>query len=307
MNNSQKSDHTNEKVDLNHSSDSDSLFELQLSPDYETVPIISYPDASHSDKSLFDESSDSNSESRKSINEKLNKNVVTSSRKRKISDDFIASSQEDNKILHSSTRKNKENNRKTNDWHTCTPSKRSNIEIDAESDVDSQCIQIEELDIIDVCKDRKLFETFLSEAQVQRMLSASVACSEINITKAAIGSNIIGQKKTRQPKSTSEVVELKYKNTKMDGLAISWGGNVVYYINLIDGDISQAEKLHLIQSSIFGNMKTIRMFDAKEQIKLLKLCCNLRMDCLVEDPKVADWMLQPEEKEKSLLAMVILK
>lgn len=277
-------------------SDSESLFELQLSPDKESEPA----DGVDSDKSLFDDSrsSDSLDDAKHCTDQKLNENIVISGRKRKFSDDFIASSPEVTTTPYNSTGSNAD--RTLNEIYMHTPSKKSHIQ--TYTDFQDE-LEIRELDIIDVCKNRQLFETFFAEIQSQSVLSVSVACSATEyVAKAAIGSNII---RTENPKVLPETAELKYKNIKINGLAVSWESNAVYYINLSDNDITIAEKLKLIQSAIFANTKTVRMFDAKQQIKLLKLSTNLKVDCFIEDPKVADWILQPEDKEKSLLAMVL--
>lgn len=315
-NNLQTDSHSHTVEEVNDcSSDSDGFFELHLSPDNETntiEQIASILDAPDSNESLFDESvsSDFDSNLQHVVNKELNGRIgeSSSSRKRKNSDDFIASSQDDDEQLCYATRKNrKEIDNVSNGRYAYTPSKKRNMQMDIASDLESESVDIQELEIIDVCTDAKLFKTFFAELENQQVLSVSVACSEAKVLNPAIGSKIIGQEVAKQSKVIPEVRELNYKNTKIDGLAVTWGGNVVYYINLTDGNISQNEKLKLIQHSVFGNMKTTRIFDAKEQMKLLKFCCNLKMDCFVEDPKVADWMLQPEDNDKSLLTMVLLK
>jgi len=50
---------------------------------------------------------------------------------------------------------------------------------------------------------------------------------------------------------------------------------------------------------------TVCAFDLKEHVKVLAQCCGVMADITVgHDPKVADWLLEPGNKEKNFHAMV---
>lgn len=317
--NLQESNHQNYQTDDGESSDLESSFELKLSPDnyietFTTLTLdVSNVDA-HSDESLFDTSATSQFDYKlhQHCSDELNKNIDNKNgldRKRKISDDFIASSQEECELLCASTRRNKSTNSRQlqrfssneSNSNVGTPTKKAKMiecRMDIPTDNESEHLNIQELEIVDVCKNVELFKTFCAEVKTQSLLSLSVGCSEAKIVKPTIGCNII-KKEQKQP----DIVELRNKNRRIDGFAINWGDNTVYFINLLDdGNIAFDEKINLIRS-IFNNTKIIRMFDAKEQLKTLQFC-KLEINCFVEDPKVADWMLQPETNEKNLQMLV---
>lgn len=161
-----------------------------------------------------------------------------------------------------------------------------------------------EMEIIDVCKHKTVFNTFCNEIEQKSVMSLSIACSEFKEESAPkIGSICFG--KTPR-KSAIHKKLFKHKCMKIDGFAVNWGKNTVYYVDLTDdSEIDVSTKVNVLKTIGSDNLKSLRMFDAKEQLKSLKQCCAIDIHCFVEDPKIGDWILQPEGNEKNLQATVL--
>lgn len=206
-------------------------------------------------------------------------------RKRKTTDVSIGYSQSP---LKSSTVLTPSKKRKMN-----THQRNSSLNLDINSD-------ITDLEIIDVCTNKELFETFYEEVKNVTVLSLSMACSEITPKTVNIGSKLFKAENVFSPTQ-----RLTFKNTKLDGIAINWGGNTAYFVNFWETqEVPYEMMLELFNDLLSNPLKTIRLFDSKEQLKIIYLCCGLTESCFVEDPKIADWLLEPEGKEKNLQAMV---
>ena len=61
--------------------------------------------------------------------------------------------------------------------------------------------------------------------------------------------------------------------------------------------VELSEKLNFLKS--INQKITFRIFDSKEQIKTLKHCTGILLNCRYEDPKIASWLLSTTAKEKS--------
>ncbi|RZC40268.1 DNA polymerase theta, partial [Asbolus verrucosus] len=156
-----------------------------------------------------------------------------------------------------------------------------------------ETIDINQIEIVDVCSHEELFSTFCKEAKQQRRFSFAVACSEAEEKKATIGVTDSNAEDTVPDKFT-------HKNRKVDGFAVFWGGFTVYYLSL-----TKMEKcVDFVRSLAINKDASVKMFDCKEQIKVLKNCCEVEFHAKIEDPKLGDWILEPEEKEKNLQALV---
>lgn len=151
------------------------------------------------------------------------------------------------------------------------------------------------LEIIDVCANVKLFNNFVGEVAQKKLLSLSLACSKIQ-EKPRIGLNITNNK---------TVNDFTYKDVSLDGISFSWGENVAYYLSL-NHVVPSVKIINFLKNFFQKDDVLIRIFDCKEQIKMLKNCGNVSINCKVEDPKVASWIMEPEV-EKNLLSMVGLK
>lgn len=280
--NSQQSDEEDEN--------SQDGFELKLSPGSSNT-TINKDDAAValnttraiSDESLFDES--------------MNGDIVDDD------EDFIANSQvECISIIKDCTPMKFGSPKKRPGCSYETPSKKSRTDelnfrfkkvLNVSSDNKSGSFDV--IEIIDVCADELLFQTFCKELRSYSVLSLSLGCSNCEKTKTGIGLK----------KVAAKAEAFQSKNKRLDGIALSWGENIVYYVNFgKTNKISNTQKLNLLKSVFANRLKTLRIFDCKEQLKVLNQCCGIAIECSVEDPKVADWLLDPEGKEKNLQAMV---
>nr|CAI5843934.1 unnamed protein product [Callosobruchus analis] len=90
----------------------------------------------------------------------------------------------------------------------------------------------------------------------------------------------------------------------LNGVAIAWHSNVAYYLSLEATDFS-SKITQLLKNLLSQSDVRIKIFDAKEQIKMLRNCLDVQFNAKVDDPKVADWILDPDAKEKNLLAMMV--
>ncbi|XP_076250621.1 DNA polymerase theta isoform X2 [Rhynchophorus ferrugineus] len=145
--------------------------------------------------------------------------------------------------------------------------------------------------------DLKALEQFLENLQKQRILSFSLVCSKSPVVKKIIGADIMDlHNNSERPKNNG---------IKMIGIGIYWGNKSIYYLPMDEKNLSR--KILKAFKIIFENKDvTIRMFNSKEQIKLLKTCFKMPFLCKIEDPKITDWLLDPEGREKSLSTMVEL-
>nr|CAD7409223.1 unnamed protein product [Timema poppensis] len=169
------------------------------------------------------------------------------------------------------------------------------------------------LHVIDVCGDRRLFDTFSSELPLHPDISVSVACERHQGPKKTcntpIGSRIA--RRTRLASSCAETEEwvLTSEERRVVGVALCLGGEDVYYISLnaVSSVVPLEERLGLLETVVNGSpwLTSLRIFDFKEQMKVLARCCSIHVDTpCADDPKIADWLLEPEGREKNLQAMV---
>lgn len=164
-------------------------------------------------------------------------------------------------------------------------------------------VDLTKLDVVDVCGDETLYNTFCSELFEQKVISLSLACKKASQSIPIIGLNILN--KNSEELITPPIEQFVYKEHQVVGISITWGDNIAYYISFDD----KSAVLNPHRSEIFKKLCSlrtliVRIFDSKEQIKIAKLCLDWDFDCIAEDPKVGDWLLDPEGKEKNLQAMV---
>ncbi|KAL1509907.1 hypothetical protein ABEB36_004572 [Hypothenemus hampei] len=79
-------------------------------------------------------------------------------------------------------------------------------------------------------------------------------------------------------------------------MAIYWGDAHAYYFPLTE------HFTLLIQDFLKDNCKCIQIFNAKKWLKVL-LKSNSEFNCKIEDPKVGDWLLDTDTREKHLKHM----
>ena len=168
------------------------------------------------------------------------------------------------------------------------------------------------LTLINVTSNRVLFDTFLSECLEQKVVAFSVASTGIDQSDG-IGSVVV------KPKCAAGIPILPLQKEQVTGIAFSWGGMDVYFISLCQPNpesevhdsldfISLADRVDAIRALFRdGNhWEKLVAYDVKKHAKLLALSCGtMPVGNLVMDPLVADWMLNPDAKEKTIHKMVM--
>ena len=159
--------------------------------------------------------------------------------------------------------------------------------------------------VIDVTANPLLFQTFLSECLEQSSISFSVVTSSFT-HEQAIGVRIVEHK-------SSGGIPIPHHSEEVVGIAFCWGGLDAYYMSLCQpapaGDedtISLDSRLNALQS-IFqsGNCREMIAYSIKKHVKTLASVFGIVPSVQCLDPLVADWMLNPDGKEKTVHKMVL--
>lgn len=179
----------------------------------------------------------------------------------------------------------------------------NNIKVTLKPEIDPSAVDLANVDIIDVCGDKILFETFCNEAHSKTKISLAVACDRIKIDVPVIGQHIVAQSSVTTANDNSKYTD---EERLVSGVVLSWGENFVYFLNFCNEEhVTNVEKIELLQNILNKHDLVLRIFEYKEQAKLLYNSCKVSINSThVEDPKIADWILEPEGKEKNLPSMV---
>ncbi|GFR73382.1 DNA polymerase theta-like, partial [Elysia marginata] len=190
--------------------------------------------------------------------------------------------------------------------------------------------------IIDVCADRRLFDSFIIEWQAQTSFSLSLACEKLppQGEKPAALASVIGQRFTKKKPAAveapdrSHVTGIKIPDSKqmVVGLAISWENRDVYFVSLmptgyvaacdpddslsepsLDNNLTQKERVLAITNILSSKQreKSHRLiaYDAKAVYITLAKTFGISLPTC-EDPRVADWIQAPTSRLKNLHHMV---
>ncbi|CAH1246909.1 POLQ [Branchiostoma lanceolatum] len=184
--------------------------------------------------------------------------------------------------------------------------------------------------VIDVAANKDLFETFVAEWKTKTNYAVAVACEAFPAQLAQPGGGI-GAKfnkgtilNNKQLEAEVDGIPLESEGVVIVGVAVCWGEKDAYYISLqkhageeedttdemipppLDGCLSVEDRCHSIKSVLEMGAKsrsrtkiTKVVFDLKPQYKALAVGCGITMNGDFQDPKVADWLLDPGAKVKS--------
>ncbi|XP_060523529.1 DNA polymerase theta isoform X2 [Cylas formicarius] len=154
------------------------------------------------------------------------------------------------------------------------------------------------IEVVCVAMNETLFNAFLQELKDQTCFALSLACESGEEQEQVIGSNIV-----QATKNFSKKDKFICRGKKIGGVSFSWGDNVAYYAS-VDNAIHGEKIMNILKDVFRDKNTTVRMINAKEQIKFLCICWDVDISCKIEDPKVIDWLLDPEGEEKNLKTMV---
>ena len=173
-----------------------------------------------------------------------------------------------------------------------------------EEAVDDRIENIDKLTVVDVCSNRRLFESFSNELKSKK--SFSIACAV-----------------SRVPENDSgySYKKLLLHNGILVGMAITWFPSTSFYINLSskkneniqdsfnapddDPTITMEEKLQLITSIVSIDKVQICGIDLKRQANILYHVTGRVIKGLWSDPNVAAWLLDPAAGQLTLSKLVL--
>ena len=170
--------------------------------------------------------------------------------------------------------------------------------------------------VVDVTANSLLLETFVAECAEQNALGFSVAIETIH-SNNGIGGSLI---KTVQ---TAKGLPLPMSNDQVMGVAFNWGSEMdVYYLSLCEPlttptslDTSEigchpvvplATRIHALNTILTNSHQyKIIAIDLKKQMKYLLSSCHVLVTGMSYDPHVADWLINPDAREKTLNHLVM--
>ena len=170
--------------------------------------------------------------------------------------------------------------------------------------------------VVDVTANSLLLETFVAECAEQNTLAFSVAIETIH-SNNGIGGSLI---KTVQ---TAKGLPLAMSNDQVMGVAFNWGGEMdVYYLSLCEPmatptslDTSEigchpvvplATRIYALNTILtHSHQYKIVAIDLKKQMKYLFSSCHVLVTGMSCDPRVADWLINPDAREKTLNHLVM--
>ncbi|XP_024946082.1 DNA polymerase theta isoform X2 [Cephus cinctus] len=172
-------------------------------------------------------------------------------------------------------------------------------------DEEKENLEWNTMSITNVATDRIIFNSFKRHLKSRTEIAMALACERSMKDQITIGTRIIGITSNDDKKKSKKSENYVYDETKLSGVAISWGRKI-YYIpfgNVHDTKISTKERISLITDLLSSSSLTVHCFATKDVLKTLYRCCAISPSCLFLDPKTAEWLLNPDALEKSFVTM----
>ncbi|XP_053947271.1 DNA polymerase theta isoform X1 [Anastrepha ludens] len=173
------------------------------------------------------------------------------------------------------------------------------------SKVDTASSNFNRLEVVDICGDQKLFSAACHELMEVKRFGFCVGLQQQeNKRKPLIGGNLLinQQKSDDAAEDVATAKEFQIDdNAYLAGCAFGVTENIVYYMNMQrEGtckNVTTEMKCKFLRALLTANAFTLLCVDAKEQLKILCRILGefneLRVE--IEDPKVANWLLQPDK------------
>lgn len=185
------------------------------------------------------------------------------------------------------------------------------------SKVDTESSSFKSIDIIDICGDQQLFKGAFKEFMANKRLGFCLGVQQQpGKRKPIIGANLLlNQVATAEKDSESTQKEFQIDDTNyLAGIGFcisdSLQSNLVYYMNMqTEGTckgLTAEVKCKYLRMLFRSSDHCLIVYDAKEQFKIIrKLMKDIgEISISLEDPKVANWLLQPD-KTHNLHSLVI--
>ncbi|XP_012160490.1 DNA polymerase theta isoform X2 [Ceratitis capitata] len=168
------------------------------------------------------------------------------------------------------------------------------------SKVDTASTNFKRLEVVDICGDQKLFNAALRELMEVKRFGFCVGLQQQeNKRKPLIGGNLL---LNQCADDATEAKDFQIDdNTFLAGCAFGVADNIVYYMNMqAEGtckEVSAEMKCKFLRSLLTSSKCTLLCVDAKEQLKVLSRVLGEQSELRVqlEDPKEANWLLQPDK------------
>uniref|UniRef100_A0A6P4FCY1 DNA polymerase theta n=1 Tax=Drosophila rhopaloa TaxID=1041015 RepID=A0A6P4FCY1_DRORH len=176
------------------------------------------------------------------------------------------------------------------------------------SKVDDSASSFSSCEIIDVCGNRQLFQGALMELLEATRCGFSVGMqAQAGRQKPLIGANLlinqVAAAEQREAAGGKQVLFQVDDSNFIAGLSFCLADNVVYYMNMQEEVQARGQgvptslKIQEVCKLMARKELTLIMHDGKEQLKmLLRAIPQLeRISVKLEDPKVGNWLLQPDK------------
>ena len=188
--------------------------------------------------------------------------------------------------------------------------------------------------VIDVTASKSLFLTFIQEWKSKLNFTISFSCESFKSYDTTKEGGKIGRSLRPKRGAAAAGTLLKSNSNKrllytcddvrLTGIAVCWGKKDAYYIDLVEHgntkqnelddtslppDVSNDLSLELRLKSVASVLNErcraeVTAFDMKEQLKVIfELGDTLLPNAQLQDPKVAQWLLDPSQREKNLFGM----
>ncbi|XP_068152426.1 DNA polymerase theta [Drosophila tropicalis] len=160
------------------------------------------------------------------------------------------------------------------------------------------------IDIVDICGSRRLFQAAIQMLHEAPRCGLSVGLQmQAGKRKPLIGANLLINQVAAQQEAaaTSDVLFEVDDNTFLACLSFCLADNVVYYMNMQQEGKKEAVGTQLKVEQLIKLLTrpelTLIMHEGKEQLKILRHAMPQlsRIAIKLEDPKVANWLLQPDK------------
>ncbi|XP_050459690.1 DNA polymerase theta [Cataglyphis hispanica] len=163
---------------------------------------------------------------------------------------------------------------------------------DDKTDLPSETVDWNILNIVKVADNRVTFNLFKREVLKRRNIALALHCDNFIDNTNSIGSKICPSDTERKRKSRRSG-SYTHRNVEIRGAAICWESNIAYYISFSNSSelkVSGKEQMALLKELFADTALYMRCFAIKDIYKLLYQCCGISAKCRFLDPIIAHWL-----------------
>ncbi|XP_030556308.1 DNA polymerase theta [Drosophila novamexicana] len=173
---------------------------------------------------------------------------------------------------------------------------------------DDNASSFSSIDIVDICGNGQLFQLASEELHAANRCGFSIGLqAQAGRRKPLIGANLlinqVAAAAQREAAAGQKLLHQVDDGAYLAGIAFCLSDNVVYYMNMQPEEeleqqpVSTEQKVELLCSLLSRPELTLLIHDGKDQLKALRQALpQLKgMQVKLEDPKVGNWLLQPDK------------